>query len=137
MSYKNRFTGEITITPPLTWAEIRDPDAPRLNDVRLRIDETAADTDTGQVIIRQAVAIAPLEMGSYSGHEIESDIQAVVDYYGPRGHAFSGYIQVQWDAGFDDPIPQRYIVRNGRVFAIKPQLLWPGEAVRSAHGEGI
>lgn len=137
MGYENRFTEEITITPPLTWAEIREPDAPLLTDVRLRIEETVTDTDTGQVVTRQAVAVAPLEIGSYSGHEVESDIQAVVDFYGPRGHSFGGYIQVQWDSGYDDPIPQRYIVQGDRVVTVKPRLVWPGEAIRSAHGEGI
>lgn len=136
MSYENRYSGEITITPPVTWGQLRDADAPKIADVRLRIDETTIDTDAGQMVTRQAVAIAPLEM-TYSGHELQANIQALVDYYGPLGHRFSGYIQVQWDPGFDDPIPQRYIVRDGRVVAVKPQLLWPGEAIRSAHGEGI
>lgn len=137
MGYDNRFTGEITITPPLTWAEIRDSgDSARITDVRLRIRETVQDTDVGQVVTKSADAIVPLEM-AHSGHNVEDDIQAVVDHYGPRGHAFGGYIQVQWDSGFDDPIPQRYVVRDGRVVIVKPRLVWPGEAIRSAHGEGI
>lgn len=137
MGYDNRYTGEITITPPLTWAEIRDPgNTARVTDVRLRIRETVQDTETGQVVTKTADAIVPLEM-TYSGSHVEDDIQLIVDYYGSHGHSFSGFIQVQWDSGFDNPIPQRYIVRNGRVVAVKPQLLWPGEAVRSAHGEGI
>lgn len=137
MGYENRFTGEIAITPPLTWAEIRDSgDSARITDVRLRIRESVQDTDTGQVVIKFADAIVPLEM-TYSGRNVEDDIQAVVDHYGPRGHSFGGYIQVQWDSGFDDPIPQRYLVRDGRVVAVKPRLVWPGEAIRSAHGEGV
>lgn len=40
MGQENRHTGVITITPPLTWAEIRN--GPGVSDVRVRIVE---DTD--------------------------------------------------------------------------------------------
>ena len=140
MSYSNRFSGEITITPPLTWSEIRaiDSGVPRITDVRLRIDEerTVSDDGNEETVRRTAGAIVPLDM-TYSGSNVTEDVQAIVDHYGPLGHSFTGWIQVQWDAGFDDPIPQWYIVRDGRVVAVKPRLLWPGDAVRSAHGDGI
>lgn len=55
MSYSNRFTGEITITPPLTHAEIRR--APTLDpswDAHLRIDRGEIDTDAGVMVVYAA-----------------------------------------------------------------------------------
>lgn len=128
MSYDNRFTGAITITPPFTWAEICEATgrAAAITDVRLRIVQNVVDTDTGQVVTKSADGILPLAE-PYSGHHVEDDIQAIVDHYGPRGHAFAGHIQVQWDPGFGDPIPQRYVVVDGRVQTVTPRLVWPGD----------
>ena len=127
MGYDNHFTGAITITPPLTWAEIRN--GPGVSDARIRIVEETVDTETGQNKVLTGDAIVPLEMGTYSGHSVAEDIQTIVDHYGAR-HAFAGYIQVQWDPGFDDPIPQRYVVVNGHVETVTPELVWPGESAK-------
>lgn len=131
MTYDNHFTGAITISPPLTWAEIRN--GVGVSDVSVRIVEDIVNTETGQTKVLTGDAIVPLEMGTYTGHSVVEDIQAIVDYYGKR-HTFAGHIQVEWDPGFGDPVPQRYVVVDGRVETVTPRLVWPGEPVPPADG---
>lgn len=124
MGYENHFTGAITITPPLTWAEIQD--GPKLQDVQLHVREekrtAVLDGAVAEVIVRTCDAIVPLGM-EYSGHRLEEDIQAVIDHYGDRGYA--GYIEARWDPGFGEP-PSRFIVKDDRVMRIDAQYRWPG-----------
>lgn len=124
MSYNNHYTGVITITPPVTAAAVIR-DVPETQDARLRINRAVTPTDQGEVIVLTADAIEPACDG-FSGYNLVQDIQRLADHIGP-GYTFGGYIQVQWDAGFGDPVPRRYVIRGGRVETIKPQLIWPGE----------
>jgi len=122
------YTGAITITPPLSWAEIRN--GPRLRDVRLRITETSADTDTGRTTTATADAVLPLEDGDCVGGDVAEDIQAIVDHYGRLGHEFAGHIQCDYPTGMvgpDEPNRERYVVAGGRVQTVTPRLVWPGE----------
>lgn len=125
MGYDNRFTGEITITPPLTWSEIES--GPKLLDVQLRVTEArrAAEDRDFEIVCRTADAIIPHE-GGYSGHRVLDDLAAVVAHY--EGHEFAGHIQVQWDSDFGDPIPTRYAVRGRDVVEVRATLVWPDEA---------
>lgn len=138
MGYDNRYTGEITITPPLTATEIRHAPSGRGSstawDAHLRITATTEDTDTGEVTRYTADAIVGPE-NPCNGYDVKEQIQALIDLYAD-GHRFTGWVQVDWDAGFRE-LPTRYVVRDGRVAEVQPRLLWPGEAIRSAHGEGI
>lgn len=124
MGYSNRFTGAITITPPLTWSDIQN--GPTLKDVQLCVREekrtAVVDGAEAEVIVRTADAIVPLDM-EYSGHRLEEDIQAVIDHY--EGYGFAGYIEAQWDPGFGEP-PSRFIVKDDRVMRIDAQYRWPG-----------
>lgn len=124
MSYSNRYTGAITITPPVTAAAVIR-EAPETQDARLRINRAVTPTDQGEVIVLTADAIEPACDG-FSGYSLVEDIQRLADHIG-SGHTFGGYIEVQWDAGFEDPVPQRYVIRSGRVETITPRLIWPGE----------
>lgn len=130
MGYENHFTGAITITPPLTWAEIRN--GPGVSDVSVRIVEETVDTDTGQNKVLTGDAIVPLPMGRYSGYSVTEDIQAIVDHYAPLGHHFAGYIEMQPDPGFEDQRPSRYVVRGGCVKQIQAQLVWPDDEADAA-----
>lgn len=136
MSYSNRYSGEITITPPLTAAEIRQtPDwAEQTWHTHLRVQTTTEQTPDGEITRYTADAIlGPDE--PCSGYDVKDQIQALVEQFG-GGHTFAGHMQVDWDPGFGE-LPTRYVVRDGRVTEVRPQLLWPGVAIRSAHGEGI
>lgn len=132
MTYDNRFTGAITITPPLTRSQIAkvvDGFCPAIKDVKLRISNTEEVTEDGDAtLIRStADAIVPLP-GPYTGYNIVDDIQTLVDYFSE--HEFDGYIQVQWDSGFGDPVPTRYVIAGRRVVEVRPTLVWPGETYR-------
>lgn len=129
MSANNSYSGAITITPPLTATEIRRaPQADSAWDAHLRIVESAVETDQGEILTRIADAIAP-PTERCNGYEVEKQIQALVALFAD-GHQFAGFIEVRWDPGYDDPIPQRYVVRDGRVETITPRLAWPdGEAI--------
>lgn len=123
------YTGAITITPPLGWAEIRN--GPRLRNVRLRIAESAVDTDACRTTTATADAILPLEDGALVAGDVAEDIQAIVDHYSPLGHEFTGHIQCDYPTGLvgpGDPNRERYVVRDGRVQTVTPQLVWPGES---------
>lgn len=137
MGQHNRHTGAITITPPLTWAEIKD--GPAVSDVRLRTPQTVIDTDDGQITTITGDAIVPLEMGSYSGYSVAADIQTIVDHYGPLGHAFAGHIERQLETGLVEPGQmdrKRYVVVDGRVETVEPRLVWPGDEQDAASVRG-
>lgn len=125
MGYENNYSGAITITPPLTRTQIRNSQIEGMTDVRLRIVEQTMESDDGETItVRQtADAIVPLAM-AYSGHDLEEEIQFLVDAL--PGHKFAGFIEVQWDPGFKSP-PSRFIVKDGRVVRIDAEYRWPGE----------
>ncbi len=123
-AYDSHFTGQITITPPLTWAEIRSPRQPGLQDVRLLLDETVADTDTGRSTVITATAIAPLEIHYYNGYAIEEEIQAVIDAH--PSHEFTGMIEARPQD--PDGTPWRYVVQGRRVVRQEPRLVWPDDS---------
>ena len=123
MSDENRYTGAITITPPVTAAAVIR-EAPRTQDARLRIHRAVTPTGQGEVIVLTADAIEPACDG-FSGRHLVEDIQRLADHIGP-GYTFGGYIQVRWDAGYGDAVPQRYVIRGGQVQTLTPQLVWPG-----------
>lgn len=125
MGYDNRFTGAITITPPLTRKQIRKACPENLRDVRLRIVEREVESDDGETVTVRttADAIVPFDT-TYSGSKLEEEIQVIVDAFGE--HEFAGFIEARWDAGFGEP-PSRFIVKDGRVVRIDAQYRWPGE----------
>jgi hypothetical protein len=125
MGYNNHFTGAITITPPLTWAEIQT--SPPLQDTSLRLVETVTDTETGRTIATQAISIVA-DTG-FSGFHVVEEIQALVDHHG-AAHTFAGHIEVQFEIGLveaGEPGCERYVVVDGRVETVTPRLVWPGE----------
>lgn len=116
--YDSHFTGQITITPPLTWAEIRSPRQPGLQDVRLVLDETVTDTDTGRNTVVTATAIAPLEIHYYNGIAIQEEVQAVID--ANKSHEFDGVIEARPED--PDGTPWRYVVRGRQV--VRQVMVW-------------
>jgi Family of unknown function (DUF6205) len=122
MGYKANFTGEIAITPPLTWARIRQPFGDRiLQDLRIRQDEDVRDSDEGQVKVITGVAVEPTS--SYgSGYGMVDDLQALVDVHG-SGHQFTGHIEATSEEGDK----WRLAVRDGQAVQVHPRIVWPDE----------
>jgi len=78
MTDSNRYSGAITIVPPLTAAQIRDLDsALKLTDIALRISEQIEETDSGEVVTRTADAIEPTCDG-LSGRHLVEELAALV-----------------------------------------------------------
>jgi hypothetical protein len=121
MGYESHFTGHITITPPLTWAEIKR--GPGLQDVRLELDEKVTENESGQTRIITAVAVLPLTGGAFNGYDIAEELQALVDAH--RAHEFTGEIAARpLDPGGE---PWRWIIRDRRVVRQVPRLEWVDE----------
>jgi len=128
VSYSNRFSGEITITPPLTAAEIRQtPTLDRSWDAHLRVDRREAETADGTAVAYTADAIVGPEEPC-NGYDVEQQIQTLVALHADR-HEFTGYIQEDPDPGFREP-PHRWVVRphgvvGFEVVKVAPQIVWP------------
>lgn len=129
MSSSNNYTGAITITPPLTGAEIRHltalHDWSDSFDAHLRVNEVTEQTADGEIVRRTADAIVGPEE-SCSGYDVAEQIQTIVDLY--PGRAFAGFIEMDPDPGYGDPVPTRYVVRDRRVVEVRPVLTWPEDA---------
>lgn len=126
MGYITRFTGELTITPPLTWAEIRDspfsPDRFEDNrlDVKVRVEESEADTDDGLVIRRPGVALVPAYDDEMRGYDIVEHVQRFIDTY-PQ-HTLSGRFDCEGEETGD---LWRLEVHDGRAVKVTPRIVWP------------
>jgi hypothetical protein len=125
MGYESHWSGEIRITPPLTWTEIRQ--SPFVQDVKLRLDEQIEDTPTGQVRTVTTAAIEPLVTGqAFNGYAIEEELQAVINAH--PDHHFSGAIVAR---PLDpDGTPWRYVVTpsaltDQKVIRQEPRIVWP------------
>jgi hypothetical protein len=120
MSADNSWSGRVTITPPLTWAECKL--SPGVEDVKLDIHEE--DGPLGRILT--AVAVTPARgsdsWSAHTGHEL----QFLIDSH-PK-HEFAGRLQVDWDAGYGgDVLAERYEVRGRRVVHLQARLVWTEE----------
>jgi hypothetical protein len=119
-AYDSHFTGRIDITPPLTWAQIKNNTANGLQDLQLVTTETIQDTPTGQIKVITGDAIIPLTTSAYSGYEIHVELQSMLDAF--PGHEFTGTIGARPEDLHGDP--WRYIIRDRTVIRQKPQTTW-------------
>lgn len=118
--YDSHFIGRFTISPPLTWGEIRSVRSPGLQDLRLELDEVVTETATGQTKVVTGIAVVPITRSPYNGIAIEEELQALLDAH--PSHEFLGEIA----ARPEDPSgePWRYIVRDRRAVRQVPVLGW-------------
>ena len=128
MGYTTTVDGEIDITPPLSWQEIKtSPFAP--NDtthgdfnVRLRIDETSIDTEDGALLRRCAPALVPAWEEAFRAYNLVEHVQAAIDAF--PGHVFSGRLECEGENAGD---LWRVVVRDGRAVKVQPRIVWPDE----------
>jgi hypothetical protein len=129
MGYITDFQGEITITPPIPWGQIKDsPWIPgtardRDEDVMFRLSEMATESPDGLVVHMSAVAIASTWDEEARGYSIVEHLQRAVDAY--PDHEFSGYISAEGEECADF---WRLAVVDRRAVKIKPVITWPGES---------
>lgn len=123
MGYEARFTGEIGIDPPLTWAELDGDDSPvhTLRDLRVSTHEEVTSTATARmsVITGRAVTAA---FGTFAGYGMKEELQSLVDAFGAG--RFTGHIEAVGEEGDR----WRLAVRDGEAVQVYPQITWPEEA---------
>lgn len=125
MSDSNHYSGAITITPPLTWSQIKDcKDVPGAGDATLVVKETWIEDGDTRTVTSTASQIIATPLDGEARHLTEY-IQAVVDRF--PDHKFGGHITIDWESGYGDPCPSRYVVRGRRVEEVKARLVWPDE----------
>jgi len=121
MSSDSKVHGEITITPPLKWRQIRafmggNPNAPtRLSEsLRLVIEETTEDTDDGVITTKTCDTVYPASMESHWG---------VVEALALLGslsktHKYNGHFTIvdeypEFDPGYIEA--KRFTIINGKL----------------------
>lgn len=131
MGYDGRFTGLITIDPPIPATDL-DPDtllppdgwSPNgLDDVQLVVVELAppANTNGGVLFQRGAVAVKAA-MSFFSGYHLVEHVQGVVDRWG-AGRTFTGCIKCVGPEG--DLWAVR--VEDGKAERVEPRIVWPDD----------
>lgn len=105
-----RLTGEITITPPLTWAEIRSPQRRGLQDLTFRTEDGPAAPGALPARTVAGHAVIPVTSSPYMALDVLAELQSIVDAYG-HSHAFAGQIT----AGSGDGQQWELAVRGGKA----------------------
>lgn len=126
MGYITRFDGEFVISPPLTWAEVRDsrfnPDALEKSrlDVKVRVGESVVEDDEGVRITRTGVALMPAYADEMRGYNIVEHVQLFIAEH--PGHQLVGRLDC---AGQDTGDLWRLEIHDGRAVKVKPRIVWP------------
>lgn len=130
MSYEHRWSGEITIDPPIPVADLDGswhlPDYPnphgRMIDVQFRVEEVPVPEAPG-AYRRMAVSVVAA-MDSFSGYDVKEQLQDIVTQHG-AGRTFGGHIEVQWE----EEGASRFMVTGGAVQRVDAVMVWPGDEV--------
>lgn len=130
MGYNTRVTGEIAITPPLTWAEFKDSpfntssiDAyDGLKEVKFRIVETHVDTDEGTLTRITATALIPASEEEQKFYNLVVHVNQAIAAF--PGHTFTGRFDCEGEETGD---LWRVVIRDGRAVRVEPRIVWPDE----------
>lgn len=128
MGYYTSVDGEITITPPLSWAEIKDspfvPSHPSSDelDVNLVIDETSTDTDEGTLLRRSSSTLRPSSDEAFKAYHLIEHVQQAIDAF--PGHEFTGRLTCEGEEAGD---LWRVVIRDGRAVKVTPRIVWPDD----------
>ncbi|MFC1436029.1 DUF6205 family protein [Streptacidiphilus sp. N1-3] len=120
-------TGEITITPALTWNQIRDsafnPRSPSYDDdanVHLYIEQDTVQTDEGPLQRLTASALIPATEDPFRAYRLIEHVQQLIDAF--PGHQFTGRLDCMGDDAGD---LWRVVLRDRCAVKVKPQIIWP------------
>lgn len=133
MGYKTCVTGELTITPPLTWSEFKDTpfntssidSYDGLMDVKLRIEEERTETAEGTLIRKTASALVRAFEEEYKAYHLLEHVQMAVDAF--PGHTWGGRFDCEGEENGD---LWRVVIRDGRAVKVTPSIVWPDEDSR-------
>lgn len=118
MSADNSWSGRVTITPPLTWAECKV--SPGVEDVKLDIHEE--DGPDGRILT--AVAVVPARASDSWSAGTRQELQFLIDSH--PGHEFDGCLRVDWDPvyGEGQVLAERWTVIERTVVHEVGRLAW-------------
>jgi hypothetical protein len=126
MGYNTSVTGEITFSPVMKWAEIRQsrfnvPD-PWKSDmlVRLEVAAETIETDDGESTARTSAALIPAIEDPMKAYALVEQVQDFIDKHG-QGRKFYGYLECE---GEEQPDMWRVYVRDGRAVTERAAILW-------------
>lgn len=134
MSYSTYMTGRITITPALTWMDIKGSKHfgdglkgwPEYPDLVFEIEAEERQMPEGVLVIERAVALVPAS-GHYStrGDHAEGELRELVKAFG-AAREFEGVIEGlgEGDGTIEGIDAWRLRVENGEVRKIEPRLVW-------------
>lgn len=125
MGTNRRYSGEISIDPPLDWEAIRRVQAlPRIVhgwEVKLVIDESKQDTKTGEMIVKTCSEIVPWTEEAYRGYYVREAVQDIIDAC--PDVLFGGHLEGVLE---DASEMWRLVIQDGRkVVEVKPKITWP------------
>lgn len=126
MGTNSRFRGEITIDPPLNWAQIRKVQEildkqNRRYEVTLSIDSSVTETDLGEVITKTCALIEPYTDQPYRGYHVKEALQEIIAAF-PKMH-FSGYFDCVLEDGSE--VWRIAVGKDRKVHRLVPKYIWP------------
>lgn len=118
MGYSTHFTGELTLSRPLTWEEFSK--TPETADFTLRREATKTHTPTGILEVISGTAIIPREGDEVRAYDAERQLRELVGSL-PAGVTVSGCIRGAGESAGD---VRRYVFHNGALRELKARLVW-------------
>ena len=126
MGYVTTFNGQIEITPPIPWGQIKEspflPDNARTygKDIKFLIEEAERETDDGILVTRSAVGLVSTWDDDARGYHIVEEVQEAVDAH--PSHEFTGRLDCEGEEAGD---LWRLEVRDRRAVKVTPRIVWP------------
>jgi Family of unknown function (DUF6205) len=128
MGYLTRVEGQITITPPLRWSEMKDSQfyggESKGMDVTIQLKNTWEETDEGYFDRRLGVALVPASEERFKAYSIDEHLKMAVEEFGRQGHKLEGYFE---GSGEEDGDLWRLVVKDNQVKRLVPKVVWPDE----------
>lgn len=129
MGYLTQVTGEIQITPPLTWKEIQEKGYQLgfpeecWTSVQVHIHEEEQNTDEGVLTRRTGITLIPACSEPYKAHSLVQHVQKIIDTF--PGHEFTGYLECDGDETGD---LWRLYVKHREAYKVLPTIIWEEDA---------
>lgn len=125
MGTLQKIQGEILISPPLNWEEIKKAEKYFSLDwqVKLVIEEEEVHKEEGVLHVKTCSKIVPYREEPYKGYEVSNVLRGIVK--ANPGHSFQGEFDC-WSEDLEEP-PKRIWLENGTVREEKAVIRWPNE----------
>lgn len=140
MGYYSTMSGELTISPPLTWGQFKDSEFREGSEasrgtypcVKFRVEQETIESDTGRTEVITAVAVEPESGESRKLYYLEEEVQRLVDAY--PGHTFTGEFLIEGEEALD--VWKLVVDDQRKVRQVHPRIVWPdGSEMRGRHNQ--